>query len=120
MSQGSKTLWRVALKLVADGSLLMPGITTQDIVVDREDSTALTTGHAFYVLDAYAKDGTKVFPLNDGLTAPGFFDAQASVGYYRVLTAGPPAFWETFLRFTNLNGAPVTVFYKCYRWLGLD
>lgn len=117
---GNKSLWRTATRLLAEGTITVLAGTTVDLVVDTEDSTAQTTGHTFYLVDAYSTDGVIVFPLNDGLKAPGFFDAQASVGYFRVYAAGPPPSWVTSLRFTNLAGIDTTIHYKMYRWLGLD
>lgn len=118
---GNKSLWRLVTRLLADGVITVQGSTTVDIKVETEDATAQSTGHAFYALDAYDSTGTvKVFPLNDGLIAPGTFDIQASVGYFREYVAGPPPSWVTWLRFTNLFGQPADIHYKLYRWLGLD
>lgn len=123
-SQGSQVLWRIASRLVADSSVSTAEGTTADVLVETLPDSLEDTGHSFYTLDVYTKDAT-VFAFSDssGIEAPGVFGAHVYVGRYRKWVAGPPASWETYLRFTNLSIAhadPIVVYYKLRRWVGLN
>ena len=123
---GSKQLWRTATKLVVQGSLVVPGNPsfTQpvvDVVAESYPDEAEASGHAFYLIDAFTKDpNTFVFTDSFGITPALIYESALYVSHYKLFSAGPPALWNVYLRFTNLTAIDVNVTYKMYRWVGLD
>lgn len=125
---GSKMIWRTATKLVATGSILVKGTggagnsgELLDLLVETLPDSAEASGFAFYVIDAFTKAADALVLVDSsGVESNYTFGANVYVSHYRLFVPGPPAYWQTYLRFTNLNSADQTISYKMYRWDGLD